>query len=145
MSPSERSAILVLGMHRAGTSAVTRVLNLLGAELGDELLPPREDNPSGFWEHAGAVAIHERLLQGLHRSWLDTRGLPDGWAQRPPAAAARQEIAELIERDFDAVPLWALKDPRLSLFAPLWLEELDRRDIGARVVIVVRHPEEVAA
>ena len=53
-----RKVILVLGMHRSGTSAVTRCLNLLGAEIGSKLLPPAEDNRSGFWEHADVVSIH---------------------------------------------------------------------------------------
>ena len=55
-------AVLVLGMHRSGTSAVTRVLNLLGAELGDDLMPAGSDNPGGFWEYRGVVELHERLL-----------------------------------------------------------------------------------
>ena len=50
-------ALLVLGMHRSGTSALTRVLNLLGVELGDRLMPAGDDNPLGFWEHADVVAV----------------------------------------------------------------------------------------
>ena len=64
-SGAGRTGVLVLGMHRSGTSALTRLLNLHGAALGDELMPARCDNPTGFWEHSAAVAIHERLLAAL--------------------------------------------------------------------------------
>ena len=71
MAPAK--AVLILGMHRSGTSAVTRVLNLLGVELGSHLMQPGKDNPSGFWEHQDVVAIHERLLEGLDMAWDDPR------------------------------------------------------------------------
>ena len=71
--------LLVLGMHRSGTSALTRLLNLHGAVLGDDLLPAGHDNPSGFWELREAVAIHERLLAGLGMAWDDPRALPPDW------------------------------------------------------------------
>ena len=66
-------ALLVLGMHRSGTSALTRVLNLLGVALGDDLMPPGPDNPLGFWEHQGIVSVHEALFAELDRRWDDPR------------------------------------------------------------------------
>ena len=80
-SAGPQRAILVLGMHRSGTSAVTGALRLCGVELGTELMQPGSDNPKGFWEHAGVVAIHERLLAALERSWNDPRPLPADWLQ----------------------------------------------------------------
>ena len=85
-------AILVLGMHRSGTSAVTGALRLCGVELGTELMQPGSDNPKGFWEHAGVVAIHERLLAALERSWNDPRPLPADWLQSEATGAAAGEL-----------------------------------------------------
>ena len=69
------TAILILGMHRSGTSALTRVLNLCGVDLGTRLIPPAAgNNENGFWEHVDAVDMHERLLLQLGRSWSDARG-----------------------------------------------------------------------
>jgi hypothetical protein len=42
-----QKALMILGMHRTGTSALTRVLNLLGVFVGDKLLSPGEDNING--------------------------------------------------------------------------------------------------
>ena len=44
-------AIIVLGMHRSGTSALTGVLNRVGVNLGDNLVAPEADNPAGYWEN----------------------------------------------------------------------------------------------
>ena len=139
-----RKVILVLGMHRSGTSAVTRCLNLLGAEVGSKLLPPAEDNRSGFWEHADVVAIHEELLKDLGRVWHDARVLPEGWLLTAAARKARGKLARLIASEFDASALCAVKDPRLCRFVPLWREVLLESGLDAAALLVVRHPAEVA-
>jgi len=139
-----RKVILVLGMHRSGTSAVTRCLNLLGAEVGNKLLPPAEDNRSGFWEHADVVAIHEELLEDLDRTWHDARALPEGWLLSAAAQKARGKLARLLSEEFDAGALCAVKDPRLCRFVPLWREVLLESGLDAAALLVVRHPAEVA-
>jgi glycosyltransferase involved in cell wall biosynthesis len=141
---SARKVILVLGMHRSGTSAVTRCLNLLGAKVGNKLLLPAEDNRSGFWEHADVVAIHEELLKDLGRTWHDARALPEGWLLSDAARKARGKLAELIANEFDASALSAVKDPRLCRFVPLWREVLLESGLDAVALLVVRHPAEVA-
>jgi GT2 family glycosyltransferase len=139
-----RRALLVLGMHRSGTSALARTLNLLGVDLGSGLSIPAEDNRLGFWEHAKVVAIHETLLRDLDSSWHDTHALPENWTATAAARKARLAIAELVENDFADSPLWAVKDPRLCRLVPLWKEVLDGLDIAASAVFAMREPGEVA-
>lgn len=141
---ARRQAILVLGMHRSGTSAVTRCLNLLGVDLGKRLLPPAEDNSAGFWENAVAVEIHVKLLESLGRTWNDARPLPESWLLSTVAREAREQIAELVRNDFDNCTLWGIKDPRLCRFLPLWRAVLAEQNIDVSVLLVVRHPQEVA-
>jgi hypothetical protein len=138
-------AILVLGMHRSGTSAVTRVINLLGAELGQDLMPPAEgNNPLGFWEHRGVVEIHEELLDALGSSWHDARALPADWLATAAAKVARSKLVDTLHREFSSTQLWAVKDPRLCRLLPLWQLVLDDLNVKAHAVFVVRHPDEVA-
>lgn len=137
-------ALLVLGMHRSGTSALTRVLNLLGVELGDRLMEAGPDNPLGFWEHADVVAVHEALLAALERSWDDPRPLSDGWLDSRAAREAHEALIAIVRRDFGASRLWAVKDPRLCRLMPLWRRLLAEIGIEPRVVLVSRHPSEVA-
>lgn len=138
------TAILVIGVHRSGTSATTGALRLAGVCLGDELLEPGQDNPKGYWENTRAVAIHEELLAALDRSWDDVRPLPDGWQASTAAARARAQIHELIDHSFAKEPLWAVKDPRLCRFLPLWKEVLADRRVRTVAMVVARHPDEVA-
>jgi len=138
-----KRALLIFGMHRSGTSAAARVVNLLGAELGNELVPPGPDNPDGFWEHAEAVRINDDLLQGLGRTWYEMRGMPDGWVDSPHADAAARRIGGLIERDFATTDLCAIKDPRMCLVAPLWIEAFEAKGFEVACLFVVRDPREV--
>lgn len=142
-APSKR-VLLILGMHRSGTSATARVANLLGAELGSDLVPPGQDNPEGFWEHAEVVAINEDLLRGLGRTWYDMRNMPDGWREAAPATSALQRIRNLIRRDFGGCGLCAVKDPRLCLTAPLWIDAFEAAGFEVACLVVVRDPWEVA-
>ena len=58
-------AILIVGMHRSGTSATAGMLHHLGVQLGSNLLPANEYNLTGYWEHVDIVAVHDELLQAL--------------------------------------------------------------------------------
>ncbi len=140
-----QKAIFILGMHRSGTSALARVVNLLGVELGDQLMAAEEDNPKGFFEHEPIVAIHEQLLTELGMSWKDGAPLPDDWVNTPPAQKAAKAIATIIDSEFSTTPVWGLKDPRQCRLMPLWMPLLQQRNIQPHFIIAYRHPLEVAA
>ena len=139
------TAILVLGMHRSGTSAITRLLNLRGADLGRDLLPARADNELGFWENREILDLHERLLADQGLRWLDPVHRSDGWAQGEAERRFVAALPDVLRRQFGASRLFVVKDPRLSLVAPLWIEALAGMNVRPAFVITVRHPDEVAA
>lgn len=143
-TPSRGTAVVVLGMHRSGTSILTRVLNVHGCALSSRLLGANPSNPSGHWESSMAIDIDERLLADLGRSWDDLRELPRDWMRRSAAREAKDRIKILIESDFRDEPLWAIKDPRMCRLAPLWIEAITELGFQVKVVIAVRHPREVA-
>lgn len=136
--------ILVLGMHRSGTSAATRCLNMVGMEVGPNLLVPDGGNSKGYWEHADAVRINDRLLAAFGLSWWSLKPLPEGWLDSAPAHAARGEIVRLVKRDFAGIPLWGIKDPRMCRLAPLWIDVLGGMGVSVSAVFVVRPVLEVA-
>jgi hypothetical protein len=47
---ASRHLILVAGMHRSGTSALTRAINLAGVPLPNDLKGASPNNQDGFWE-----------------------------------------------------------------------------------------------
>jgi hypothetical protein len=65
------TAICIAGAHRSGTSMVTRLLHRCSLDLGplSELMPAQADNPEGFWEHLGFVALNDELLSELGGAW----------------------------------------------------------------------------
>ena len=116
------TALIVLGMHRSGTSALTGMLHHLGVALGEHLMPATPDNPRGYWEHSDIVSVHERLMAALGWGWDDIRSLPAGFEHGEAAQAAGRELLAIVDRDFAGAPLWGLKDPRLCRLMPLWTE-----------------------
>jgi hypothetical protein len=138
-------AILVLGMHRSGTSAIARVLNLRGADLGRDLLPPKQDNERGFWENAAILALHERFLAAQQWHWHDLLTPADHWQQDVPAREFVAGLPAVLTQQYGDSKLLLVKDPRLSLLAPLWIEVLSAKRVRPVFVITIRHPDEVAA
>jgi hypothetical protein len=140
----ESTALLVLGMHRSGTSAFTGTLRHLGVSLGNNLLAPNFANPSGFWENAGISYLQERLMQHLGGRWDYTGYYPEHWWQQEGAAPFIAELKEVLEREFATSPLWAVKDPRTCRLMPLWHHLLPQYSQRQAYILVFRHPFAVA-
>ncbi|MFM7271127.1 MAG: sulfotransferase family protein [Actinomycetes bacterium] len=127
------TAIVILGMHRSGTSAITRALNLLGAEIG-----PQADLGQ-YWESQRMRGPLDAVLAAFDGHWDAPGVMPDGWEQTPAVRAvepsAREGLAAYGDPD---VMVW--KDPRLCLEMPFWRPLLGGDPV---VVLIHRHPEEV--
>jgi len=137
-------AILILGMHRSGTSAVTRVCNVLGAELGQSVIAAGPDNPKGYWENQDIVDLHGEILRFINHPWDSVSTLPDHWWADKNLDWARASIRGIVEKHFAGKPLWAVKDPRMCLLLPLWLEVLGELEIDSKCLLVKREPEDIA-
>jgi GT2 family glycosyltransferase/glycosyltransferase involved in cell wall biosynthesis len=135
-----RTAICIAGAHRSGTSMVTRLLHGCGLYLGpkDALMPPQADNPDGFWEHLGFVALNDDLLNALGGAW-DLPPKSNEKLSDERLEPLRMKARLLIE-SFQSAQVWGWKDPRNSLTLPFWEELLP----GLKTLIIVRNPLEVA-
>jgi hypothetical protein len=132
-------------MHRAGTSALTRVINLLGVDLGSDFLEPAADNPAGYWEHRVTYHIHERMLNALGRTWHTLFPFPQAWWKDEVIDPYRKQIVRALQQDFSESPLWGIKDPRMCRLMPLWKDVLQELECDPYFIITFRHPQEVAA
>ncbi|MDX6709958.1 MAG: hypothetical protein QOH96_974 [Blastocatellia bacterium] len=139
----KQDIICVLGMHRSGTSLLTRVLNLLGLDLGtDQVLTtePVVNNPKGYWEHNEFTAISDAILKRYGGSWDEPPLLPPGWETDSAIDDLRHRARQLIQDQFAEVQLWGWKDPRSCLTLPFWQPLLPQM----RYIICLRNPVDVA-
>jgi len=139
-----RVAILALGMHRSGTSALTWLLGQLGATLPSDAIDASDDNARGYWESAGLVKSDDQLLRVGRSSWFDPRPLDLSRLAKDAIASRRNRIREAIERGWGGAALLAIKDPRQCRFVPLIAEVLGEIGIEPRAVLMLRNPAEIA-
>ena len=135
--------IAITGMHRSGTSMITRALHDSGLHLvgtaAEELIDAAEDNPEGFWENKAIRDCNDELLEATGGAWDNPPALPPAAVDDPRvehvAEASTSALAALREHDH-----WGFKDPRTCLTAAYWLD----LEPDLRFIVCVRHPLEVA-
>lgn len=139
--------IPVLGMHRSGTSMFTRSLNLMGVQLGPELLGSTRSNSKGYWEDLFFVSKNVAMLRSLGMN-------TDGFGLMKNLVNAHRNSQHLIPDDHTwatiknyllhtfSTGLWGWKDPRTVLLYPFWHKILSHLGVGhIRPMIIVRHPQ----
>ena len=142
---AHRTCILVLGMHRSGTSALTRVLNLLGCGLPKTLVGADKTNEAGHWESVVICRLNDRVLESAGTNWHDWLEFNPDWYSSPSVSEFREQALAALKSEFGASRLFVLKDPRIARLAPFWTEII--KTLGARPLVVfsLRNPLEVAA
>ncbi len=138
-----RTALLIIGMHRAGTSALARVSSLRGAALPRDVLPANRGNLSGYWEPRGVTELNERILDYFDSAWND----PFAASALPSAsdfpATFRDEALRVIDDEYGAEELFVLKDPRCTLLLGFWRDCLRSAGIRPCSVAMMRPCDEV--
>lgn len=131
--------IILLGMHRSGTSALAGMLHAAGIQLGETFMPPLPENPKGFFEDLRLQSVNKQILASIGKDWNDVPTLQD--LQRVPESVLRllPQVYAYFQSRFKS---WAWKDPRLCLTLPLWANILPLEEV--QLLFVVRHPMSVA-
>jgi hypothetical protein len=134
--------VVVLGMHRSGTSAVARAINLMGVPINIESdwVASQPDNPRGYWESATLIKLNTRVLALFNGSSINPPPLPPGW-QLDGKLDELTQLARATFRSVFADDKWVWKDPRACLTLPFWRQVINVQSC----VLVYRHPLEVAA
>ena len=142
---SNVSAVVVLGMHRSGTSALAGVLHSLGCSLPADLMGPTEDNEKGYFESNAIRRFNDELLSSAGSSWSDWTGFNSAWLESPVAEGFRLRARELVEKEFGRSHLFVLKDPRICRLVPFWHDVLISLHITPLYIHTHRNPDDVAA
>ncbi|WP_457743513.1 sulfotransferase family protein [Sulfurimonas sp.] len=136
----KQTCILVLGMHRSGTSALTGTLGLLGVYLGSELMEANFANEKGYFENNHLYRVNETLLSQIGSSWNDTFYNES----KVEAINDVDKLKETIQKEFEFAKIFAIKDPRLIYLFPVYEKVLKEMDIDIKIVLPYRNPIEVA-
>ncbi|SFM74881.1 sulfotransferase family protein [Thermodesulforhabdus norvegica] len=139
-------AIVVLGMHRSGTSAMAGVLHHLGVNMGKLLLEANKYNKKGYYENKNIVDFNRsKLLPKLNMTCTDLN-LPSSDSIEALTADKNMISAamDVIRQDYEHSVVFGMKDPRLCLLFPFWDKVLCEMGCAVKVIIMYRNPLEVA-
>ncbi len=144
MAPFKPHLVVVLGMHRSGTSATTRGLQALGVELGERLTPGVAGvNEKGFFEDTEINNLNIEILESLEKTWHSVAMIPDEVFLADAFSAFRERAKALLAERLGETP-FGLKDPRIARLLPFWKSVFSELDIRVSYVIAIRNPLSVA-
>lgn len=137
-------AILVLGMHRSGTSLLTGMLKTLGIELGSPLVGAGESNEKGHFELKDLLRINKGILLLNNSAWDSVKDFEQSYNQDSLQYLYKIAIKYYVLKHFADSDVFAFKDPRTSLLLPLYFEALNDLGIECKCIIVLRSTNDIA-
>ncbi|KAI5478733.1 adenosine 3'-phospho 5'-phosphosulfate transporter 1 [Pseudohyphozyma bogoriensis] len=138
-----RVALVIAGMHRSGTSALTRTLSLLGAALPLNVLGANKGNLRGHWESEVLIKVDGELLRATDGLKWDSASSLSSTAIRALEANS-SAIADTLKDEFGDSDFFVVKEPRICRLLDGYIPAFESMGVDARFVIPVRDPAEVA-
>ena len=141
---SQRPATLVvLGMHRSGTSALAGTLSILSDfELRSEI-PRTQENPKGFFEAQPISRLNQDILESMDTSWDEFKNIEPDWFFEQSSKDFQNRAKMLVEEVFYNQPTVILKDPRICRIFPFWENLIAREGRRIGIIHIHRNPLEV--
>jgi hypothetical protein len=135
--------VVVLGMHRSGTSSAAGALVRLGAAAPQHLMAPNADNERGFWESPVVVDLNDAILAAGGSDWKDWRRFNFAKIHKVEADALRARAKEALAEEFGDVGFAVVKDPRMCRLMPFWRPVFADAKWSVRALLPIRSPLEV--
>ncbi len=138
--------LVVIGMHRSGTSMCSNMLHMLGADMADQI-HAGPANAKGHWERPGLVDMNDTLFGFFRRQWgspAHVLELPEPWLSDPRVSDVRAGARDWLRPRLNALHPFGFKDPRTTLLLPFWQQVFAEIDAVPRYVFCVRDPGQVA-
>ncbi len=140
----QKHIIVVLGIGRNGTSAITRGLQVLGVDLGNRLMPPAEgNNEKGFWEDLDINALNIALLQALGHDWHSLTPVLAEELAVPVIKEFKLRAVEILRHRLRAADCFGINDPRISRVLPFWQSVFEHLRLRVSYLIACRNPMSV--
>lgn len=140
-----KKCIVVLGMHRSGTSAITRGLKVLGVELGDRLIAPiANNNMRGFWEDIEINRLNTEMLHAMDSDWHHLAPIQFHDIEILHKKGYLFRARDLLLQKINNTNVWGFKDPRVAKLLPFWKEVFSLCQIDVHYILTIRNPLSVA-
>jgi hypothetical protein len=158
MEDTQRTLVILLSMHRSGSSLTANAIMKQGLSLGPwELCPASRSNPHGYFEAIPILELTRSVQALIHgfsedlpeteeavAAYLATEGRWDDWAEQVPEEYV-QRGRSLIRILLDSGKISGFKDPRIVLLWPFWRRVLSAfPGVCVVPVALVRSPHEIA-
>jgi len=138
--------IIILGMHRSGTSTVAGLLHLNKISMGtySNFWPrPLSQNPKGFYENYDFRKINDQILENVgynvksYKTQIPTPMLTDKIQNK------MEKVISNCNKDYSA---WGWKDPRTSITIKQWVDVITKMDLinSLKIIFVARKASSVA-
>src|SRR5271166_3508850 len=146
-----RPIVLVVGMHRSGTSLCSHILSALGVDMADKIpgpgaTSPVPSNPRGHWERWEIVEYHDSILGLFNRDYLGRFhdfALPVAWWADTRVVQIRREIVAFLEHRMGE-SYFGFKDPRAVRLMPVWHQIFNELKLAPRIVLCLRNPAQIS-
>jgi GT2 family glycosyltransferase len=138
--------VVVLGMHRSGTSVMARSLKVFDVELGDRLIPPNENvNAKGFWEDADINAFNIEMMAAIGIDWHELAPIEIQDILKLTSQGYFQRAQELLNEKVGTFPRFGLKEPRIAKMLPFWKRVFNSTAVEQKYILALRNPLSVAS
>ncbi len=141
---SRLTAVLILGMHRSGTSSVAGALVRLGGDAPLHMMAPQLDNERGFWESSVIMEMNGDVLAAGDSDWTDWRKFDCCRIGGPFVDGLRARAKAALIAEFADARIPVIKDPRMCRLMRFWAPVFEEAGWSTRAVLPLRSPLEVA-
>lgn len=144
-----KTAFLILGAQRSGTSVASHLLSQFGVNFGNPQNFIQFDHNPIFFELKWVNEFNNKLVNALGHEYIDFfLPIEADFEQANITAITTvrdskgtvQEIQTLIDQEWNGASVIGIKDPRISLTFPIWRNLLSRNGYELKIVLVFRHP-----
>lgn len=139
------TGIVILGAPRSGISVVAGALSKAGIYFDDKVMPAEYFNPRPILEDTDIVAINEEILRTFNSSFKDIGSLPENWHRSFSILPLKESLKDLIEKKCANADIFGLKDSRISILLPLYLDIFKEMNLDMRFVVCERSVAEIVA
>ncbi|GAB4372850.1 MAG: hypothetical protein Kow00121_15540 [Elainellaceae cyanobacterium] len=135
-----KTAFLILGAQRSGTSVTSHLLSKFGINFGDEKRFLQDKHNPTFFELKWVNQYNDRLIRSLGYQYTDFFLPIETDYDNTDTLEIATQLPDLLHQEWQDEPTIGIKDPRISLTFPIWQRALLAKGYSLKIILVFRRP-----